>query len=112
MPVPVPRHRHRVHREHPVPGRDQRGREQAPVGLDPDHHLARFFRVPGGQIMEPGDPGGPVGQLPASQPAALLILDMHVMTGLGPVHPGENQPVTPPADRLTGVEPGGLLAAR
>ena len=38
--VPIARGRHRVHREHQIAGRDQRGDEQAPVGLDPDHHLA------------------------------------------------------------------------
>ena len=56
MPVPVPRRGHRVHREYQIPGRDQRRDEQAPVGLDPDHHLTRIVRMRGGQLMEPGDP--------------------------------------------------------
>ncbi len=46
VPVPVTRRRHRVHREHLIARRDQRGDEQAPVGLDPDHHLARIVGVP------------------------------------------------------------------
>ncbi len=65
----------------------------------------------GDQVMEPGDSPGAVGQLPARQPPALLILDMHVMTGFGPVHPGENQPPLLPQISFISIEPGGLLAA-
>ena len=34
-------HRHRVDREDPIAGRDQRGHPRAAVGLDPDHHSLR-----------------------------------------------------------------------
>jgi hypothetical protein len=39
VPLPVPGCLQRVHREHLVPGGDQRRDPRAPVGLDPDHHL-------------------------------------------------------------------------
>ena len=54
--------------------RYQRGHEQAPVRLDPDHHLTRISGVRGDQVMEPGDARDPLGQPPAGQPAALLVL--------------------------------------
>lgn len=38
-PVPVAVHRQRVHRQHPIAHPHQGPHEQAPVGLDPDHHL-------------------------------------------------------------------------
>jgi hypothetical protein len=84
-------HRHRVHREHLAARRHQRGGEQAPIGLDPDHHLAGLPRMPGGQLVEPGDALHTLGQTPAAQPCTLLILHVHVIVGLSPVHPDEDQ---------------------
>jgi len=55
--------------------------------------------------MEPGQALDPVRQPAAGQPAALLILDMHVMVGLSPVHPGENQPAAPPGENGTISKP-------
>ena len=75
VPFPVPGRLQRVHREHRVPGRDQRRNPRAPVGLDPDHHL-RVIRVlrqePADQRMQLRHPGHPSGSrrfastLPAS----------------------------------------------
>ncbi len=39
VPLPVPRRLQRVHREHRVPGRDQRRDPRAAVSLGPDDHL-------------------------------------------------------------------------
>jgi len=85
VPVPVPGRRQRVHREHQVASRGQRSDEQAPVSLDPDRHLARILRVSGGELVEPGNPVHALGEPPAAQPLAGLILDMHIMMGFRPV---------------------------
>ena len=92
VPVPVTRRGHRVHREYLVARRGQRVHKQAPVSLDPDHHLPRLTGMNGGQLVEPGDPLYPLGQPPAGQFPALLIGEIHVMMGLRPVHPGKDQP--------------------
>jgi hypothetical protein len=84
--VPIARRRHRVHRVELVAGRDQGGDEQAPVGLDPDRHLARILRVSGGELVEPGNPVYALGEPPPAQPLAGLILDVHVMMSFRPVH--------------------------
>ena len=51
--------------------------------------------------MELGDALHALGQPAAAQPPAVLILDVHVMVGLRPVHPDKDQsrllpPVTAP----------------
>ena len=46
MAVAIARGRHWVYGEHQITGRDQRSDEQAPVGLDPDHHLAGLIDMP------------------------------------------------------------------
>jgi hypothetical protein len=92
MPVPVTRRGHRVDREHLIPRRDQRIDEQAPIGLDPDDHLARLGGMRRGQLMEPGDSFDAFWQPPSRKPPALLILEMHVMMGFRPVHPGKINP--------------------
>ena len=70
VPLPVPRRLQRVHREHHVPGRDQRGHPRAAVGLDPDDHL-RIIRVLAqvlpDQLVQPGHPGHALGQPPLRQ---------------------------------------------
>ena len=100
MPVPVTGRRHRVHREHQIPSRDQRGHEQAPVRLDPDHHLTRITGMSSGEVMEPGDPLHALGQLAPAQPPAVLILDMHVMMGFRPVHADKDH-LAPLAGHIT-----------
>ena len=95
MPVPVTRGGQRVDREHLIPRGDQRRDEQPPVSLDPDHHLARIVAVPGGQLMEPGDPLHTLGQPPAGQPPALRIHQQNVMMSLSPVNSSKDHPDPP-----------------
>ena len=55
-----------------------------------------------GQLMEPGNPFHALGQSATPQPPALLVLHMHVMVSLSPVHPSEDQPSSSrPATNLT-----------
>jgi hypothetical protein len=74
--------RHRVYREHLIPGRDQGRSEQAPVSADPDHHLDGSLLAPDGQFVEPGDPLYTLGQPTPAQPLAVLIVDVHVIMRL------------------------------
>lgn len=72
MPFPVPRHRHRVDREHLIPGGQQGLHKRAAVGLDPDHHLRRRLE-PGAvipdQLMQRGHAFDALGQTTARQQA-------------------------------------------
>jgi hypothetical protein len=81
MAVAVTRGRHRVHGEHQITGRHQRSDEQAPIGLDADHHLARLIDMPADEVMEAGDPLHPLGQAATTQPLTVLVPHMHVMVG-------------------------------
>ena len=90
MPVPVARGRHRVHRVELVASRHQRGDEQAPVGLDADHHLGGVLDVRAHQLVEPGDAVHPLGQPGLAEPLAGLVGHVYVVVGLGPVHSYED----------------------
>ena len=90
VPIPIPRGRHRIHREHQVPGRHQCGNEQAPVGLDSDHHLIRLDDVVADEVMEAGDALHAVGQPAPAKAFAVLVLHVHIVVGLSPVHSYEN----------------------
>jgi hypothetical protein len=90
VPIPIPRGRHRIHREHQVPRRHQGGDEQAPVGLDPDHHLIGLDDVVADQIVEAGDALYALGQPASTEAFAVLVLHVHIVVGLSPVHPYEN----------------------
>lgn len=62
MPLPIAGDLHRVDREHPISGRNQRRHPRTAVGLDPHQHLPRAGLVIGigelaDQRMQPGDPG-------------------------------------------------------
>lgn len=86
VPVSVARRRHRVHRIHLVPGRDERSDEQATVGLDPDHHLARLSGVTADHVVEPRDAGDTLAQPATGQPFPVHVFHIDVVVGLGPVH--------------------------
>ncbi len=104
-----PRHLPRVQPIHLVPGRNQRLHPQAPVSLDRDHHLARVtvVQVLADQLVQPGDPGDPLGQPPGGQLAALLVLDLHIVVILSPVIPDEQHLSSPPELSSDGQQPTG-----
>ena len=66
---------HRVDREHLIARRDERGDEQAPVGLDPDDHLGRIFGMRSDQLVETGrSPRRPRAAGLAAEAPALGVL--------------------------------------
>ena len=94
VPLPIAGHLQRVHREHPIPGRDQRGHPRAAVGLDTDHHLpgpGRVVRVsePADQLVQPGQALHTLRQPRRGQPPPRLALHLHIMVILSPVVPDE-----------------------
>src|ERR1700733_571591 len=87
MAVPVARRRHRVHGEDLVTGADERRNEQAPIGLDTDDYLGWSFDLVTDELVEAGDPLHPLGEPATPNAFAGLVLDVHVVMGLSPVHP-------------------------
>ena len=59
MAAAITAHRMRVDRIDLVAGGQQRPHQQAPVGLDPDHHLGRVAGMAGDELVQPGHPGHP-----------------------------------------------------
>jgi hypothetical protein len=104
VPLPVAGHRHRVDREHLVPSSDQRRHPLPAVGLDPDlhprGHLTRLEIGPllgeelGDQRMKASHPVQALGQPFTSQPAPLLIDDLHVVMVFSPVITDEQHSAT------------------
>jgi hypothetical protein len=90
--VSIPRCRQRVDRIELVAGGDEGGHEQAPVGLDPDHHLGRVIDMGADQVVEPGDAVHALRETGLGQPLAFLVDHMHVVMGLSPVHPDQDHP--------------------
>ena len=105
MPVPIAGGRHRVHRKHLVAGGHQRGHEQAPVGLDPDHHLDGLFGVVAHHLVEPGDALHPFGQPATGQTLAVRILDEHIVVGFRPVHSNKDPHPRSSPSTVTPYEP-------
>jgi len=87
VPVTIPGGRHGIHREHHIAGRNQGGDEEAPVGLDPDHHLARVVGVRLDELVEPADTCHPLREPATGETAPVLVLHEHVVMGLSPVTP-------------------------
>ena len=118
MPVPVTRCRHRIHREHLVAGRHQRSDEQAPVGLDSDHHLLRFADMAADKVVEAGDALHSLRKAAAGEALSVLVLDMHVVMGLSPIHPYKDhlaplaRPAPTPSPRTPAATNGSVLEAR
>ena len=93
MTFPVPRSLQRVHREHRVPGRDQRSDPRAAVSLNPDHHLRILSigaKMAPDQLMQPGHPGHPFGQPSPGQHFASLVHHLHIMVIFSQVIADEN----------------------
>ena len=79
----------------------------APLGFDPDDHLARIGGVLRDQRVETRDPLEPFRQPFGGEPVAGLVHQMDVMVGLGPVIAHENSHLVPP--RLVQMcEPAGF----
>ena len=70
-----------VHGEHVVAGIDQRPDRQTAIGLDPHYDPARVGTVRDHQVGG-GDPLDAMGDASASQSAARLVTDMHVVVVL------------------------------
>jgi len=95
VPIAIAVDRQRVHRVHPIAAGGQGLDEQAPIGLDPDRHHRLDLVVSVGEratneIVQPGDPGQIVGDLPGCDDPALDVHHADVMGLLGPVHPHEH----------------------
>jgi hypothetical protein len=85
-------------REHPIPGRDQRGDPRPAVGLDPHQHLLGagvLTGEPRDQLVEPDDPGHTLGQPGLAQPAPGVVLHLHIVMILSPVITNEQHPDHP-----------------
>jgi len=54
--VAITRDRERIDRVHLIAASDQRLHPEAAIGLDPDDHLVRFFRVISDELMERANP--------------------------------------------------------
>ena len=92
VPLPVAGQLQRVDRVHLVAGGDEGPHPGAPVGLDPDHDLGRLGvlgQVPADELVQPGDAGHALREPRPAEPAAGLVLDLHVVVVLGPVVPYE-----------------------
>jgi hypothetical protein len=81
---PVAGHLQRVDRIHLITGGDQRHHPQAPIGLNPNHHLLRLgilLELLRDQLVQPSDPSDPLGQPGPTQPPTGLVLQLHIMVG-------------------------------
>jgi hypothetical protein len=90
-------HLQRIDRGDGVAGGDQGLHPRPAVGLDPDDHLLGLGvlgQVIGDQGMQPGQPVDPLGQPPAGQPTTVLIDDLDVVMGLGPVVPDKQHRIS------------------
>jgi hypothetical protein len=67
------------------------------------------MQVLGEQLVQPDDPGDPLGELGLAQPSSRLALDLHVVVVLGPVVPDEQHPSSCSYQRS--CEPAGELPA-
>ena len=91
----------RVHPEHHIPSRDQRTNPRPPIGLDPDHHLARPVVIGQelrDQFVQFHHPRDALCDPFTGQHPALIVLDLQIMMVFGPVVTNEQHnesPVTP-----------------
>jgi hypothetical protein len=73
-----------------VAGSEQGGDEQAPVGLDADHHLLGFVGMLAEQGVQPGHALETIGDPACSEYLAVFVEDAHVVVRLGPVDTHED----------------------
>jgi hypothetical protein len=88
VPLPVAGQLQRVDRVHLVAGGDQGLDPRPPVGLDPDHDLTRLGvlgQVPPDELVQPAHASHAFREPGRAEPAAGLVLDLHVVVVLGPV---------------------------
>ena len=111
MPLPIAGDLDRVDREHLVPRRDQGLHPRTSVGLDADHHVTGIVII-AESVCDQGvqglDPGDALGQVPARQHLPVLVHDLDIVMGLGPVIPNEQHAHLPPVEH---GEPARNLAA-
>ncbi len=96
----VPGRLQRVDRIDGVAGRDQRLDPWAAVGLDSDQHLVRLGalgQMVTDQAVQHRQPRYPLRKPAPHQQPALIILDLDVVMGLGPVIADEQHLLTSPA---------------
>jgi hypothetical protein len=87
--LPVAAGRQGVDRDHLVAGCDQGSHQQAPVGLDPDHHLGRVAGVASDELVQPGQARQSIGDPLGGQHLAVDGHQAHVMMALGPIDPDQ-----------------------
>jgi hypothetical protein len=92
VPVPVPRHCHRVDREHLPPAGPQARDQQTAAGLDRhrDQRLGAVTRL-GEQLQEGREPRSIVVDPTSGQQPAGLVDHSDVVVILGPVDPAEHR---------------------
>jgi hypothetical protein len=92
VPVPIPRHGHRVDRVDRASGGAQTGHQQAVAGLD-RHRDRCVGSVPGvgQQLQQGGEPGRVVTDSPFDQQGPVLVDQRYVVMVLGPVDPAEHR---------------------
>jgi hypothetical protein len=111
VPLPIAACRHRVDRQHRVPGRHQRPDEQAPLGLGGDDHLGRVVDEVGDELVEPGHPFNAFREPGPFKPLPLVIFDMDVVMGLRPVVPDEHLPHSHLLIAFESLEPEGTSSS-
>jgi len=95
MAFSVARRLQRVDRIDGVTGSDQRLDPRPAVGLDPDQHLLRLgtlLQVITDQGVQDGQTGHPLRKSTPDLNPALVIFDLDVVMGLGPVITDEQSP--------------------
>ena len=114
VPLPVPGRLQRVHREHDIPGRDQRGHPRAPVGLGTDHHLrviAVLAQLLPDQLVQPRHPRHALRQPLLRQHLPGLVHHLHVVMVLSPVIPCEQpHPLSRPRCRNPSAASGRTIS--
>jgi hypothetical protein len=90
MALAVARRRERVDGVDQVAGCQQGTDEQAPIGLDADHHVVRPFSVLPEQGVQPGHALEPFRYPARGQHSPLAVEHAHVMVCLGPVDAHED----------------------
>jgi hypothetical protein len=91
MPIPIPIHRLRVHREHLIAGSHQRADKQAPIRLRADHYLVGLVDSLGDQSMEPRHAVDTLTKTCRRQPLTRLVEQHDVVMLLRPVVTHEDQ---------------------
>jgi len=106
--ISIPIHRHRVDREHPVPGGHQGAHEEPAIDLDAHDHLFGLLGVIGDHLVEPHHSLHSLGDPTLGELCPPLIHQADVVVMLGPIDPDEDHSASSLADEH--IEPGGVSA--